>query len=190
VFDLVESALPGCRLLLPRFRDDRRGRFVKSFHAEFFAAHDMADVFREQYYSVSSRGVLRGLHFQVPPHDHAKLVICLAGEIFDAVVDLRVGSPEYGRHEQYRLTAERGEQLYIPSGMAHGFYVLSEQAVVLYGATSVYAPEHDTGLRWDSVDIEWPDDSPEVSDRDRALPRFAEFESPFRHRPGGLAGEI
>ena len=190
MFELVESSLPGCRLLLPTLRDDNRGRFVKSFHAKFFAAHGMADEFREQYYSVSNGGVLRGLHFQIPPDDHAKLVICLAGEIFDAVVDLRVGSPKYGRHDQFKLTAERGEQLYIPSGVAHGFYVLSERAIVLYSATSVYAPEHDTGLRWDSVGIEWPVDAPSVSDRDQDLPPMDSFESPFRYPPDSSGREL
>lgn len=180
MFEIQQAPLPGCRLLLPILRDDPRGRFVKTFHAEFFAANGMADVYREQYYSVSSKSVLRGLHFQVPPHDNAKLVTCLAGEIFDVLLDLRTGSPTFGRHAHFKLSGARGELLYIPSGIAHGFYVHSETATVLYSASSVYAPQHDTGVRWDSAGIAWPHSAPLVSERDAALMSFSEFKSPFR----------
>ena len=181
MFEVVDSELPGARLLLPQLRDDLRGRFVKNFHAEFFANHGMAIDFKEQYYSVSQQRVLRGMHFQIPPHDNVKLVTCLTGEIFDVLLDLRLGSPTRGRHQSFRLTAERGEQLYVPRGFAHGFYVRSPHATVLYSATTVFAPQHDAGLRWDSAGIQWPDEDPLLSDKDRQLPPLGEFASPFAY---------
>ncbi len=179
MFEILESPLPGCRELLPPLHTDHRGRFVKGFHADFFAANGMAERFLEQYYSVSQKGVLRGLHFQLPPHDQDKLVICLDGAIVDVVVDLRVGSPTHGHHALFDVSAERCNQIYIPSGLAHGFYVTSESATVMYSATTMYAPEHDTGIHWDSVGIAWPDRQPSVSEKDSGLLPFAEFESPF-----------
>ena len=186
MFEIIESPLPGCRELLPLIREDDRGRFVKTFHSEFFAAHDLAHRFREQYYSVSRKGTLRGLHFQVPPHDHTKIVTCLDGAIMDVVVDLRVGSPGHGQHAIFEVTAARGNQVYIPAGMAHGFYVTSQSATVLYGATTVYAADHDTGIRWDSAGIPWPDPEPSISERDAGLVPWAEFESPFLF-PAGVS---
>ncbi len=180
MFEIFETSLPGLRELLPPIHADDRGRFVKGFHADFFAAHGMAGRFLEQYYSLSEQGVLRGLHFQTPPHDQDKLVICLDGAIFDVVVDLRQGSPSHGQHAVFEVSAERGNQLYIPSGLAHGFYVTSPSATVMYSATTMYAPDHDTGIHWDSLGIKWPDPAPKVSEKDAALVRFADFDSPFR----------
>ena len=188
MFEIIESSLPGLRELLPVIREDDRGRFVKGFHAGFFAEHGMAERFLEQYYSVSQKGVLRGLHFQVPPHDQDKLVICLDGAIVDVVVDLRVGSPSHGQHAVFDISARRGNQIYIPSGLAHGFYVTSQSATVMYSATTMYAPQHDTGIRWDSLGINWPDPRPSVSEKDAALVPFADFDSPFRFPPAAGAG--
>ncbi len=181
MFEIIESSLLGCRELLPPIQADDRGRFVKGFHAGFFADNGMAERYLEQYYSVSQKAVLRGLHFQLPPHDQDKLVICLNGAIFDVVVDMRLGSPSHGQHAVFEVSAERGNQLYIPSGLAHGFYVTSPSATVMYSATTMYAPEHDTGIHWDSAGVEWPDPAPLVSEKDAGLVSFADFDSPFRY---------
>src|SRR5581483_7390979 len=135
--------------------------------------------FAEEYYTVSHVRVLRGLHFQVPPHDHAKLVYCAAGRVLDVALDLRVGSPAFGRHVRAELSAADGNALYLPPGLAHGFYVLEAPALMVYNQTSVYAREHDAGVRWDSAGIPWPDADPILSDRDRSFPALADFRTPF-----------
>ena len=185
MFAIEECRIPGLRLLRPRIAADPRGRFVKIMHAEFFSAHGMRTDFREQYYSVSTRGVLRGFHFQVPPMEHAKLVTCCAGRVMDVVVDLRRGSPQFGRHQTFDLSEESGAVLYIPVGCGHGFLTLSAGATLFYDVTSVYAAECDLGVRWDSLGVAWPIADPILSLRDAGLPGFAEFDSPF-----GWAGGI
>jgi dTDP-4-dehydrorhamnose 3,5-epimerase len=139
----------------------------------------MSADFAEQYYSVSEQNVVRGLHFQIPPHDHYKLVTCVEGEIRDVAVDLRRGSPTYGQHVAIEMSGVRGDCVYIPSGFAHGFAVRSTRALVLYNVSTVYAPTHDTGIRWDSIGIDWGLAAPLISDRDAALPTFSSFDSPF-----------
>ena len=179
MFELKGSTVSGCHELMTDVRHDPRGRFVKTFHADFFEARGMATVFREQYYSVSQRGVLRGLHFQVPPFDHHKLVFCTSGRIVDAVVDIRRGSPTFGRHAVFELSAELANQIYVPRGCAHGFYVTSEEATVVYNVTTVYAPDHDAGILWSSAGIVWPDRNPVLSERDAEFPPLSDFDSPF-----------
>lgn len=178
-FVLRETRLPGCLELQPRVFDDARGRFVKVFNREFFAAHGLATGFDEAYYSSSRRGVLRGLHFQTPPHHHAKLVYCVAGRVVDVAVDLRVGSPAFGEHAVVELSHQRGNAIYLPAGFAHGFYVPDGEATLVYNVTTGYAPESDAGIRWDSAGIAWPSASPVVSERDAGFPALADFASPF-----------
>ena len=180
MFEVEEGELRGLRLLRPRLLADARGRFVKIMHADFFAAHGLRTDFREQYYSISTERVIRGFHFQVPPMAHAKLVTCLAGRVMDVVVDIRRGSPAYGRHQVFDLSEENGHILYIPVGCAHGFATISASATLFYDATSVYAPECDTGIRWDSCGVRWPFAEPILSPRDRSFPALPEFETPFK----------
>ncbi|MFZ5484202.1 MAG: dTDP-4-dehydrorhamnose 3,5-epimerase [Pseudomonadota bacterium] len=179
LFTRIDTPLPGCVELRPRIHQDDRGRFVKVFQREAFLALGLAVDFAEEYYSVSRKGVIRGLHFQRPPMDHAKLVYCVAGQVQDAVVDLRAGSPTRGCHAWVELSAERGNMLYIPSGLAHGFCVLSESATLVYKVTSPHSPEHDAGIRWDSAGIPWAVDGPILSERDLRHPAFDDFLTPF-----------
>ncbi len=182
MFQRLPSALPGCVELQPRVLSDARGRFVKTFHAAAFQQLGLCDQFAESYYSVSQRGVIRGLHFQTPPMAHTKLVYCVAGAVLDVVVDLRVGSPTYGQHALFELSAEQGNSVYIPAGMAHGFYTRSEQATLVYQVSTVYAPQHDAGILWNSAGIAWPEDAtPILSERDQQFPTLAAFVSPFRY---------
>lgn len=184
---LKETALPGCCEVQTRILRDHRGAFVKTFHTEAFREVGLATDWREEYYTVSRRGILRGLHFQCPPHDHEKIVYCTAGTVLDAVVDLRKGSPSYGRHLFLELSAEKGNMLYIPRGLAHGFYVTSEAATLMYKVSSVYTPDHDSGILWNSAGIPWPDANPEISVRDAGLVALEDFSSPFIFEGTGRA---
>jgi len=175
------TALPGCLLLQPRVLQDDRGSFVKPFTAQDFGALGLATQFAEQYYSHSRRGVVRGMHFQRPPAQHAKLVYCVHGAVFDVVLDLRAGSPAYGQAASFTLSAEEGNALYIPAGMAHGFCATSELATLVYNVTSAYAPEHDSGVRWDSIGVDWPVQAPLLSPRDLTFAALADFDSPFAY---------
>ena len=175
----TETGIPGCVLIRPRVFVDARGRLVKTFHADFFAELGLQTDFREEYYSVSHEGVLRGLHFQLPPHDHVKCVTCLQGSLFDVVVDLRTQSPTFKQHYTVTLDDADCALLYIPPGLAHGFYTLSESAIFLNRTTTVYDADTDTGIRWDSCGIDWPDTAPILSDKDREMIALDEFTSPF-----------
>jgi len=178
MFEVRATPLPGCHELTAVTREDARGIFVKTVHADFFRQHGLRGDFVEQYYSVSHRHVLRGLHFQLPPHEHAKLVYCTSGRVLDAVVDVRPGS-NYGRHVLVELSAEKANLVYIPAGCAHGFLTLSDSATMVYNVTSVYSPQQDRGIRWDSAGIDWPAGNPTVSERDAGLVALKDFVTPF-----------
>ncbi|KIE43356.1 dTDP-4-dehydrorhamnose 3,5-epimerase [Geobacter anodireducens] len=180
--DFRETDIPGCVEITPRILRDERGTFVKTFHREMFAMQGLNTAWAEEYYSVSHRGVLRGLHFQLPPHDHDKLVYCTRGSVLDAALDLRRGSPTYGGHVLLELSATAGNMLYLPRGLAHGFYVQSESATLVYKVTSVYAPQHDAGILWNSAGIPWPDNAPTLSPRDAGFGSFNGFASPFEYQ--------
>lgn len=176
----TSSRLDGCFLVEPdRFRD-ARGELVKFFQEAPFKAAGLDVPFREDFQSNSHEGVLRGLHFQKPPHEQWKLVYCLAGRIFDVILDIRKGSPTYGLFETFELSGETSPALLLPPGVAHGFLVLSGPAVLVYKVSSEYSPEHDAGIHWQSVGIPWPDGQPLISPRDADLPRWDQFETPFR----------
>lgn len=174
------TELPGVYEIEPFLFEDQRGTFVKIFEAERFSDCGLPGDFKEEYYTTSASGVLRGLHFQLPPHDYTKLVVCLHGVIFDVALDVRVGSPTFGQHQVFRLNGGMPRALYLPPGIAHGFYVMDGPALVLYKVTAAHAASHDAGIRWDSASIDWPEDAPILSARDKHLPTLAEFRSPFR----------
>jgi len=177
--DLRQTKIPGCIELFSKILKDERGFFVKTFHEEVFKSHYLKTHFPEEYFTVSFKGVLRGLHFQMPPMEHVKLVCCVYGSVFDAVIDLRVGSPTYGDFETFELSAEKANMIYIPAGLAHGFYVKSDTAIMTYKVTTVYSPEHDTGLLWNSANIPWPCDNPVLSERDEKFIKLDDYVSPF-----------
>ena len=181
MFQLHPIDIPGCFELQPRVVDDERGRFVKVFHADAFAQSGLETDFREEYYSHSRRGVVRGMHFQVPPSDHVKLVYCVHGEVQDVMLDLRVGSPAYGRFAAVSLSAARGNAVYLPKGVAHGFCATSDLATLVYKVSTVYDPQRDQGVLWSSFGFRWATSAPILSARDASFAPLDAFESPFRH---------
>ncbi|MDA8329103.1 MAG: dTDP-4-dehydrorhamnose 3,5-epimerase [Betaproteobacteria bacterium] len=181
MFELVSCKISGCYEIRPQLHKDLRGHFVKVFHEQSFAAHGLETNFVEEYYSFSYKNVIRGMHFQLPPMDHVKIVYCVEGEVMDAVIDLRVGSPTYGQFALFELSAAKANSIYIPKGMAHGFCVRSEQAIMVYKVSSMYSPEHDAGVLYSSAGIPWPATVAILSARDQAFPTLDQFESPFRY---------
>lgn len=181
------TPLPGCFELAVPVRHDKRGHFVKVVHEQTYRDHGLTCHFAEQYYSVSHEGVLRGLHFQLPPHEHTKVVYCASGKVLDVMLDVRRDSPTYGRHAMYELSAAAGNILYMPPGIAHGFCVTQGTALMVYMVTSAYSAEHDSGIRWNSAGIPWQIADPIISDRDQALPELEKFESPFHFNPAGTS---
>lgn len=171
-------AIPEVLRITPRVFADGRGFFLESFNDRAFRDASGVDVrFVQDNHSRSARGVLRGLHFQREPHAQGKLVRVSAGEVFDVAVDVRRGSPTFGRWVGERLSSENHRQLWIPAGFAHGFLVLSESADVLYKATGHYAPQSEACIAWDDPElgIDWPlDGAPILSDKDRLGRSLAE----------------
>jgi dTDP-4-dehydrorhamnose 3,5-epimerase len=165
----------------PKVFGDARGHFFESFQAETFARlTGWNGQFVQDNQSRSSKGVLRGLHLQLAPHAQGKLVRVLSGSILDVAVDLRVGSPSFGKHVAVELTEENRHQLWVPPGLAHGFRVLSDRADVLYKTTDTWAPELERSIRWDDqqLKIDWKlaeGELPLLSEKDAAAPSFAEF---------------
>jgi dTDP-4-dehydrorhamnose 3,5-epimerase len=172
---VMETRLPGVRIIEPRVFRDGRGFFLESWHAERYADIGIDKPFVQDNASFSARGVLRGLHFQTPM-PQAKLVTVLHGAVYDVAVDLRVGTATFGEWVGVQLSAANMRQLYIPEGFAHGFVVTGEEAVVAYKCTEWYAREHDRSLRWDDpeIGIEWPVSEPILSEKDASAPRLVE----------------
>jgi dTDP-4-dehydrorhamnose 3,5-epimerase len=171
-----------------RLADDR-GWFSETYSRVHMAKLGILSEFPQDNQSWSRRkGTLRGLHFQRPPHAQAKLVSCLKGRILDVVVDIRVGSPTFGKSLTVELM-DNGDQLFVPEGFAHGFISLTDDVIVAYKVSSLFDPALDAGLAWDDPDlgILWPvlSGGPIMSDRDRRLPRLASLDSPFRYGGGG-----
>jgi dTDP-4-dehydrorhamnose 3,5-epimerase len=179
MFEKIETAIPGCYLLKPRVLADDRGLFIKLFHAKMFDDLGLRSDFKEEYYSTSKKGVIRGLHFQAPPEQHIKCISCIQGEIFDTVVDLRTESPTYGEHLAVVMNAQEPAILYIPEGLAHGFMALSDNCIFLNKTTTVFNAACDTGIHWDSCGIDWPDLPRIVSEKDKQMQPFSDFSSPF-----------
>lgn len=179
---ILETILPGCHVLQAPASRDPRGSFTKVYHQLSWAEHGLARVWVEEFYSVSRVGTIRGMHLQLPPHDHDKLVFCSRGKVLDVVVDLRSGTG-FGSSACVELSAKNHQMVFVPRGVAHGFLSLEEESTVFYLTTSCHAPESDGGVRWDSFGFVWPCRDPLVSARDASLPRLADFRSPFTDGP-------
>jgi len=173
-----EHGLGGVLLIEPTVFQDRRGFFMETFSAARYAGHGIKNAFVQDNHSMSLKGTLRGLHYQLG-RPQAKLVRVSNGEIFDVAVDVRKGSPTFARWTAAVLSASNRHQLYIPEGFAHGFCVLSDTAEVLYKASDYYCPEEERGIRWDDPDIaiDWPIKDPVLSEKDKNYRSLAGMES-------------
>ncbi len=179
-----ELSIPDVKILTPAVFGDERGSFSETFNSKTLSSIGLDLTFVQMNQSFSrKKGTVRGLHFQRPPSDQAKLVMVTHGSIWDVGVDLRVGSPFYGKYAGEVISAEAGNQIFIPTGFAHGFCTLEPDTRVIYLVTSHYSAPDDDGLRWDdpSLGLEWPcePDEATVSDKDRSAQSWTSFQSPF-----------
>jgi dTDP-4-dehydrorhamnose 3,5-epimerase len=168
---IIETDLPGCIVIEPRVFEDERGSFFESFNADRLAEHGLQPKFVQGNVSTSSRGVLRGLHYQWPK-PQGKYVSVVEGEVWDVAVDIRRGSPRFGQWTAVLLSAENRRHFWIPEGFAHGFVTLSERAVFTYLCTATYDAAADANIRWDDPDlaIDWPVSDPQLSPKDARAP--------------------
>lgn len=180
-----QTAIPEVIVVTPKLYKDTRGSFSEIYKRSEFKANGIPDRFIQDNYSYSVRGVLRGLHYQKHPKAQAKLVQIVRGEVFDVAVDIRKGSPTYGRWVGVKLSRKNRRLLYIPAGFAHGFCVLSSAAEMVYKVTEEYAPELDRGILWSDseISVRWPIDAPIISDKDSALPSLSGSDNDFSY-PG------
>ena len=177
--EIKQIPLSGAKLItLPAFTDDR-GLFVKTFHDTTLLRAGIDFKLKESYFSISRKDVIRGMHFQLPPHGHSKIVFCPKGAILDVIVDLRKDSPTYGRYHAEELSEDNHHAYFIPEGFAHGFKALTEGAMTYYLVSSEYEKESDTGVRWDSLGFDWQCKAPIMSARDQSFGALSAFQSPF-----------
>ena len=181
----IKTELPGLLIFEPNVFKDSRGYFFESFNADVFHEAGIDEVFVQDNQSQSAYGVIRGLHYQLNPFAQTKLLRVLSGKILDVVVDIRKGSPTYGKHISVELSAENFKQVYIPRGFAHGFSVLSNEAVVMYKCDTFYNKESEAGILYNDpgLAIDWkiPGDKQIVSEKDMKLPGFADHQNNFQY---------
>lgn len=178
-FEFKKLSIPDVILVEPKVFADERGFFLESYKKSEFYANGITIEFNQDNHSKSTKGVLRGLHYQLPPKAQAKLVRCVQGEIFDVAVDIRKNSPTFGKWVGEKLSAENKKMLFIPEGFAHGFVVLSETAELLYKASNEYSKEHDRGVFWNDpeISVEWGIDfEPILSEKDKHQPLLKDIE--------------
>lgn len=180
---IEQLALPGLVVLTPARFGDARGFFSESWNRRRMQEHGIDLEFVQDNHSLSREvGTLRGLHFQSPPHAQAKLVRCGRGALFDVAVDIRRGSPTYGKWLGVELSAENGKQLLVPEGFLHGFITRAPDTEIIYKCTDYYAPECDGAVAWDSCGIDWSfEGTPKLSEKDADAVRLADFDSPFSY---------
>ena len=183
--EVIKTDIEGVVIIEPRIFEDARGYFFESFSQREFEEKVGKVVFVQDNESKSTYGVMRGLHFQRPPFTQSKLVRCVKGAVLDVAVDLRKGSPTYGKHVAVELTEDNHRQFFIPQGFAHGFAVLSDEAVFQYKCDNFYAPQADGGISIldESLGIDWkiPTDKAILSDKDTKHPLLKDFDSPFEY---------
>ena len=179
----IETEIPGLVILEPKVFGDERGFFMESYNKNLFEENGIRiDFIQDNHARSGPVGVLRGLHCQLPPMAQTKLVRVTAGSVFDVAVDLRKGSPTYGKHVSVVLSASNFRQFLIPQGFAHGYVTLEENTEFQYKVDNYYSPENDAGIIWNDPDLglDWPlEGEPVLSGKDKILPRLKDFDSPF-----------
>ncbi|NUU99645.1 dTDP-4-dehydrorhamnose 3,5-epimerase [Marinitoga sp. 1154] len=177
--EIIKTKFEGIYLIKTNFFKDFRGVFNKVFNYNIFKKSGLNSEFKEFFYSISQKNVIRGMHFQIPPYEHEKLVFVSNGSIIDVVVDIRKNSNNFGKFFEIKLYSEKNIAIYISKGFAHGFLSLEDNTIVNYLTTSIYSKEHDFGIKWNSFGYNWNVEHPIVSERDDQFPELIEFNSPF-----------
>ena len=177
--DFIKTGFYGLYIVKNIISTDDRGKFIKRYNKEEFERNGIFFNLEEQYFSVSKKDVIRGMHFQAPPYDHSKLVYVINGSIVDVVVDLRKNSPTYGKCFEQVLTSKENTSLFISSGFAHGFKALEDDTLMMYNVSSKYNKDSDMGIKWNSIDYDWGIKNPIISKRDSEFLSFQDFNSPF-----------
>lgn len=183
-FVFKDAGIDGLILVIPQVFRDKRGFFMERFKHSDFAKASITEHFVQDNHSKSAKDVLRGMHYQKEPSAQGKLVYCIKGKIFDVVVDIRKGSPSFGKWRGIDLSDENDYMLYVPKGFAHGFLVLSDEATVIYKCTGEYSKENERGIIWNDpvVNINWPVESPVLSDKDKQFPLLKNADINFEYR--------
>lgn len=179
--EIHDTFISDLRILKPSIFQDNRGKFIKTFNSTFFNQNNLNIDIKETYYSISNKNIIRGMHFQLPPYDHIKIVYVPYGKILDVVLDIREGSPTYGQYYSTILSSENAKILIIPKGLAHGFKSLKNDTNVTYMQTSCYNQEHDYGIRYDSFEFDWECQNPTLSERDLIFKDFKNLDSLFTY---------
>lgn len=179
MYQITKTKLQGCLELIPHIFQDVRGITVKPFCVSALKEVGINNIFEEDLLVASNKNVIRGMHFQKQPFGQAKLVYCIKGRIKDVVLDIRKGSPTYGKYEVIELTEEKKNMLYIPEGFAHGYMALEDNSIMFYKMSHEYNKEAEDGIRWDSFGMEWECENAILSDRDKQFQTFDTFLSPF-----------
>lgn len=180
--NVIKTGFDGVFLIKPRVFRDKRGFFLESFSSKVFESIGLDIKFQQDNHSMSvNKGVLRGLHFQLPPYAQSKLVRVTKGAVYDVIVDLRKNSRTFGQWEGFILTEANALQLFIPQGFAHAFCTLEDNTEFMYKVDNFYAPDYDSGILWSdpTLNINWPTDTPILSEKDAKLQHFKYFKSPF-----------
>ncbi|MCC6817516.1 MAG: dTDP-4-dehydrorhamnose 3,5-epimerase [Bacteroidia bacterium] len=179
--EIIQTGIKDLLILQPKVFKDPRGYFFESYNKEKFQTFGINEDFTQDNQSLSSKGILRGLHFQTPPHAQGKLVRVIKGSVLDVAVDIRKDSPSYCKHVMVELTESNYTMFYIPPGFAHGFLTLEDQTIFSYKCTDTYHPESEGGLPWNDseLSIQWPIADPILSEKDKFFVPFKDFESPF-----------
>jgi dTDP-4-dehydrorhamnose 3,5-epimerase len=175
---VLPTELDGVFILKPNVFEDARGSFVKTYHQDLFESCGIKFSPKEEFFSISRKNVLRGMHFQRPPAAHDKLVYCPVGKVLDVALDLRAAK-RGTRCISRELSAANREMLFIPAGCAHGFLALEDESMMVYQTSTVHSPSHDAGVLWNSFDFDWPMKNPILSDRDQKFPALRDLQSPF-----------
>lgn len=178
--EFINTKIEGLKIIKTNLFEDNRGNFLKMFNEELFRLNGINDFeIKESYYSTSNKDVIRGMHFQLPPHHHHKLVNVISGKIQDIVLDLRENSKTYKKYISVELSAENQTALFIPKGCAHGFKSLMDNTIVMYNVSTGYNRDADCGVKYNSFGLDWKVENPVISDRDNSFKALEEIGSIF-----------
>jgi dTDP-4-dehydrorhamnose 3,5-epimerase len=179
MFEFERLLIEGAFAIHSDIHRDERGSFQKIIHNDEFHRQGLRSDFKEHYFSRSKKNVVRGMHFQIPPHEHAKIVYCPQGSAIDVLLDIRKDSLSYGKYVEFELSENRPSAIYVPIGVAHGFLATENDTIMVYSVTSVYNSASDSGILWNSFGYKWPVGNPIISDRDLSFSPLNKFSTPF-----------